>query len=110
MAKTTARQTFQRRTFDLHVAALLQLRRQHGHHSFFDDRGNVREYAQDYLLAWLAPELSEQAGEIRRLHIDASADATLEEGVEQAVMSPAAILVKAAPGGCSCRARTVHTG
>ena len=79
MTKTTARHTLQRRTFDLHVAALLQLRRQHGHSSFFDDRGHVRDYAQDYLLAWMAPDLTEQAGEIRRLHLDATADATLEE-------------------------------
>lgn len=78
MAKTNARHTLQRRAFDLHIAALLQLRRQHGHSSFFDDRGHVRDFAQDYLLAWLAPDLAEQA-EIRRLHIDASSDATLEE-------------------------------
>jgi len=34
----------------------------------------------------------------------------LEYGVEQAVVSPAAILITATPVGRSCRGRTVHTG
>ena len=34
--------TLRRRGFDLHIAALLKLRRAHGHSSFFDERGYIR--------------------------------------------------------------------
>lgn len=63
--------TLRRRGFDLHIAALLRLRREHGHHSFFDERGHVRGYATAYLQRWLASEWpADQAAGIPNLHKD----------------------------------------
>lgn len=72
--------TLRRRGFDLHIAALLQLRRAHGHSSFFDENGYVRDYAIAYLQRWLASEMPEAvAAGIPSLHMNASDDVTLEE-------------------------------
>ena len=79
MSNKIVRKAFQRRSFELHLAALVRLRRQQGHRSFFDEQGYVRGYAQAYLQQWLAADLPEGAGNIPRLHIDATIEVTLEE-------------------------------
>jgi hypothetical protein len=72
--------TLRRRGFDLHIAALLKLRRAHGHRSFFDERGYVRSYAIDYLQHWLASEMPEAvAADIPSLHMNACDEVTFEE-------------------------------
>ena len=72
--------TLRRRGFDLHIAALLKLRRAHGHSSFFDERGYIRDYAINYLQRWLASEMPEVAAAgIPSLHMNAINEVTFEE-------------------------------
>ena len=88
-------QTLRRRSFDLHIAALLQLRREHGHRSFFDDRGYVRGYAMAYLQGWLASEWPEDlAAGIPNLHMNDVDEVTLDM-LEQTTQ-PASIQMAAA--------------
>lgn len=80
MANTNKRKAFQRRGFDVHITELMRQRREHGHSSFFDANGRVRDYAKAYLYDWLTPDLPGGPEAVPTLHIDAlSQGCTLED-------------------------------
>ncbi len=78
MADMIVRNAFKRRAFDLHIAKLLDLRRTHGHSSFFNADGYIREYAYRYLRTWLSSRTPEEGGRMPQVHCDEMTDCTLE--------------------------------
>jgi hypothetical protein len=78
------RNALRRRGFELHIAKLLELRRSHGHSSFYDADGYIRDYAHRYLRAWLSPDGDSAAEEgVPRIHRDETDECTLEELAER---------------------------
>ena len=77
MVKQIARNAFRRRGFEVHMTKLFELRRSHGHSSFFDADGYIRDYAYRYLCGWLSQDLP-PGGDVPKVHRDASSDCTLE--------------------------------
>lgn len=53
MSNIIGRTAFRRKGFELHIANLFKLRREHGDDSFFDRNGAIRGYAREYLRDWI---------------------------------------------------------